>query len=240
MTPGTLYIVATPIGNAGDLTPRAVDTLRRVRTVLCEERKEGGRFLRSVGLGDKEMIEVNEHTEREAVADVLDRLRAGDDLALISDCGTPLVADPGASVVTAAAEAGIPVVAVPGPSSFLAALMVSGFDANAFVFHGVLPVKKDDRGRAVRALAREARTQIVFDAPYRLERFMEDLAHGLGDTRRAVLAMDLTMPSEEILRGTPRELAAAVRGKRWKREFVVVIAPDPRRTDSGNRIRSRA
>jgi 16S rRNA (cytidine1402-2'-O)-methyltransferase len=240
MTPGTLYVVATHIGNLADLTPRAAEILRAVPAVLCEERKEGRRLMIALGISDKELIEVNEHSEEEIVTEITELLRGGADLALISDCGTPLVADPGASLVSAAADWGIRIVPVPGPSSFMAALMISGFDANSFVFHGVLPVKKDERIRAIRGLARESRTQVVFDAPYRLERFIEDLAHGLGDTRQAVLAIDLTLPGETVIRGTPRELAASVKGKQWKREFVVVIAPDARRQDAGNRIRFRA
>lgn len=225
---GILYVVATPIGNPEDLTPRAAQTLRDVDLVVCEEWTEGKRLMHQLGIEGKELALLNEHTKVEGIDDIIALLEAGRSIALVSDCGTPLVADPGRHVVERAAQLGMRIVPVPGVSSFIAALMVAGFPLEEFVFRGMLSAKSDERRRQLAALRREERTVILFDAPYRLERLMDDLAGTFGEGREAVLAMDLTTPRELILRGTCAAVQALVHGKQWKREFVVVLGNAPR------------
>ncbi len=224
---GTLYIVATPIGNAEDLTPRAARVIRESDVVVCEEWKEGRRLLRALGIEAKDLAQLNEHNEEEGTDAILALLTEGKSVALVSDCGTPLMADPGRRLVGIAADQGVTIVPIPGVSSFVTALMVAGFPLNEFVFRGLLSAKTEERKNQIRSLRGEKRTVILFDAPYRLERLSDDLATCFGASRRAVLAMDLTTPSEQILRGTCADLLAKVRGKQWKREFVYILGPSP-------------
>ncbi|HZV12276.1 MAG TPA: 16S rRNA (cytidine(1402)-2'-O)-methyltransferase [Candidatus Kapabacteria bacterium] len=223
---GTLYIVATPIGNPQDITLRAIEVLRNADIVVCEERKEGARLMHQLGL-TKELVLLNEHNERnedEHMQELITMLREGKSLALISDCGTPLIADPGNILVQMAIDFKIPIVPVPGVNSFITALTVSGFDTRQFVFRGMLSAKTDERKRELRLLRNEKRTIILFDAPYRLERLISELAATFGDSREAIVALDLTLPKEAVLRGTLNEIYAMVQGKNWKREFIVVLA----------------
>jgi len=223
---GTLYIVATPIGNPQDITLRAIEVLRSADIVVCEERKEGARLMHQLGI-TKELVLLNEHNERnedEQVQELITMLREGKSLALISDCGTPLIADPGNILVSMAIDFKIPIVPVPGVNSFITALTVSGFDTRQFIFRGMLSAKTDERKRELRLLRNEKRTIILFDAPYRLERLISELAATFGDSREAIVALDLTLPKEAVLRGTLNEIYAMVQGKNWKREFIVVLA----------------
>lgn len=222
---GVLYIVATPIGNHDDLTLRAARVLREVDLIVCEEWKEGRRLLRQLQVETKPLAQLNEHNDEEGTAEIMAALEDGKSVALVSDCGTPLLADPGQRLVETASLRGVSVVPVPGVSSFITALMVAGFPLQQFVFRGMLSAKTDERRTQLRALRGETRTVILFDAPYRLERLVADLAEAFGDSRAAVLAMDLTTTSETILRGTCRELQTLTHGKQWKREFVFVLGP---------------
>jgi len=219
---GTLYIVATPIGNPEDITLRAMRVLREVDIVVCEERKEGARLLHHLGL-TKELRTANEHDEDENAQELLDALREGKSIALISDCGTPLIADPGNILLGMAIDFNIPVVPVPGANSFITALAASGFGTQTFVFRGMLSAKTDERKRELRQLRGEKRTIIIFDAPYRLERLAGELADAFGNARAAVLALDLTTAQENFIRGTPVEIYDAVCGKNWKREFIFIV-----------------
>ncbi len=222
--PGTLYIVSTPIGNPEDMTLRAIRILREADFIICEERKEGGRLLHQLGI-TKELTTMNEHNEDEEAQALLDALRDGKSAALISDCGTPVIADPGNILVRLAIDFRIPIVPVPGVNSFITALSVSGFDTRQFVFRGMPSAKADERRREIHSLRMEKRTIILFDTPYRLERLLDDLAAEFGDSRELLLALDLTTPRELLIRGTARKVCEQIRGKNWKREFVVVVSP---------------
>jgi 16S rRNA (cytidine1402-2'-O)-methyltransferase len=217
-----LYIVSTPIGNPEDITLRARRVLQAVALVVCEEYRAGSRVLRQCGMENKTLIELNEHTERECTPEIVERLKRGEDVALISDHGTPLLADPGAELVKRALAANIRVVPVPGASSLLAALVVSGFPIQRFRFVGMLPAKKEARQRELERLKNERDTLVLMDAPYRLNAVLEDLASAFG-ARQIAIACDLTMPGEFVERGTAAEVLARFRGKKWKGEFVIVV-----------------
>lgn len=218
-----LYIVSTPIGNPDDITYRALRILREANAVICEELRQGARLLRSYQI-EKTLVDLNEHTERERVPELLERLQRGETLALISDHGTPLLADPGSRLVERAIGAGIPVSAVPGASSVLDALVVSGMPLDQFFFAGMLPVKREARQRALQRLKEQASTWVLLDAPYRLAALLSDLHAAIGGERRMVVACNLTTPDEQIVRGTIGQVAAHFQAHPFKGEYVLVIA----------------
>ncbi len=218
-----LYIVSTSIGDPDDITLRALRILRQANAVICEERREGARRLRAYEI-ENELVDLNEHTERERIPELIERLKRDESLALISDHGTPLIADPGARLLERAIHENIPVTAVPGASSLLAALVVSGLPMERFRFVGLLPAKRPPRQQALRRLKDERDTWVVFDAPYRLAALLADLQDALGSARRMVVACDLTTPSERVIRGTTGQVAAYFRQNRFKGEFVIVVA----------------
>lgn len=218
-----LYIVSTPIGNPEDITLRALDILRRAQAVICEERRQGARLLHHYQI-ESELIELNEHTERQVVPTLVERLTRGDMLALISDHGTPLLADPGSRLLDCALTARVPVSAVPGASSLLAALVVSGLPVERFQFFGLLPAKREARQQALERLKAVRDTWVIFDAPYRLAPLLADLRRTLGADRRIVLACNLTMPDENIVRGTLGKVVAHFEQHPFKGEYVVVVS----------------
>ena len=221
-----LYLVSMPIGNPEDITLRALRLLREANAVICEETREGARLLRQYQIL-KELIDLNEHTERARIPEVIARLQRGDTLALISDHGTPLLADPGARLVERALAAGIAVRAAPGASSVLAALVVSGLPLERFRFVGLLPAKKELRRAALARLRAERDTWVVLDAPYRLPALLADLREQLGAERRIVVACALTTPDETIVRGTLAQVNAHFARAPFKGEFVIVVAGKP-------------
>ncbi len=218
-----LYIVSTPIGNPDDITPRALKVLRETNAVVCEEQRTGARLLRYYQI-ENELIDLNEHTERERIPELMERLRRGETLALISDHGTPLLADPGARWVEQVIRENIAVSAVPGASSVLAALVVSGLPIERFRFVGMLPAKTLARRQALAQLKEERDTWVMLDAPYRLSPLLSDLQGALGAERRVVVACNLTMPDEKIVRGKIGPVRASFEKKPFKGEFVVVVA----------------
>jgi 16S rRNA (cytidine1402-2'-O)-methyltransferase len=218
-----LYIVSTPIGNPDDITLRALRLLREANVVICEERREGARLLKHYQI-ENALIDLNEHNERERVPELLARLQRGETLALISDHGTPLLADPGNRLVERAIAAGMPVSAVPGASSFLAALVVSGLPLERFRFVGRLPAKTELRRAALAHLRDERDTWIVFDTPYRFSALLNDLRQSLGAERRIVVACNLTMPDENIVRGTMSQVVRHFQQHPFKGEFVIVVS----------------
>ncbi|MCX7840004.1 MAG: 16S rRNA (cytidine(1402)-2'-O)-methyltransferase [Anaerolineae bacterium] len=218
-----LYLVSTPIGNPDDITLRALQVLREANAVVCEEPREGARLLRLYHI-ENELIALNEHTERVCVPELIARLQRGETLALISDHGTPMLADPGAQLVTRAIAANIPVRAVPGASSLLAALVVSGLPMSRFRFLGFLPAKKDARRAALVQLRTERDTCILFDTPYRLNAVLTDLRATLEPTRRIVVACNLTMPDETVVRGTVAQVCEHFQKNPFKGEYVILIA----------------
>ncbi len=218
-----LYIVSTPIGNPDDITLRALQILRVANAIICEEPREGARLLRRYKI-ENELIALNEHTEQVCVPELIARLERGETLALISDHGTPLLADPGERLVSRAIAANIPVRAVPGASSLLAALVVSGLPMTRFRFLGVLPAKKPARRAALAQLRAERDTCVLLDTPYRLNAVLTDLHATLEPTRRIVVACNLTMPDEAIVRGTVARVYEHFQKNPFKGEYVILIA----------------
>lgn len=204
---GRLYIVATPIGNRADLSARAREVLAGAAVVAAEDTRHTGRLLAGLGI-EPSLLAVHEHNERDRVPQLLARLRAGDDVALVSDAGTPLVSDPGFRLVRAAVEAGIEVRAVPGPCAAVAALSVAGLPTDRFVFEGFLPARSAARRERLGELAGDPRTLVFFEAPQRIAAALADMAAAFGDERRASVARELTKLHESVYHGTLGELAA--------------------------------
>ncbi len=228
---GTLYLVATPIGNPDDMTVRGLKVLREADLVVCEERKEGDRLLRRLEIS-KPLEMLNEHNEAAATHTILEYLRAGKNVAVISDCGTPVFSDPGQMLVRRAVEQEIRVVPVPGASSLMPALTVSGFAIDQFLYYGWLSPKKERRRVELRQLQQEQRTFVLMETPYRLSSLLRDLAETFGETRRCCLAFNLTMPDEHIYHATAAGLYRQLGNKDMKGEFVVIVDGkkiDPRR-----------
>ncbi len=217
---GHLYIVATPIGNPRDITLRALDVLQEADAVICEEYREGSTLLKKLGIS-KEIILLNEHNEAEQTPSITQRLHEQQALALISDCGTPVFADPGATLIHRAVEEGIPVVPIPGPSSLMAALSILDFKLDRFIYAGFLPRDRDERRKALKHLRSTRFPIILMDAPYRLAPLLADLETVYGSGASVTLGMDLTLSSENIFRGTIGEAQKKL-GQR-KSEFVLIV-----------------
>ncbi|MDR7481547.1 MAG: 16S rRNA (cytidine(1402)-2'-O)-methyltransferase [Armatimonadota bacterium] len=227
---GTLYLVATPIGNLEDLTPRAARVLREVALVACEDTRRTRGLLAHLGVRAR-VVSLHAHNERARVPELLARLRDGTDVAVVSDAGMPTISDPGAHLVAAAAAAGIPVVAVPGPSAVTAAVALADFPAERFVFAGFLPSRAPERRRALAALAPLPMALVLFEAPHRVRATLRDLAAVLGD-RPMLMARELTKVHEEVLRGTAQELLDRL-PERIRGEITLVVAGAP--TSAGAR-----
>ncbi len=217
-----LYIVSTAIGNPDDITLRALRLLREASAVICEERREGARLLSHYQI-QKELVELNEHTERDLIPELIARLQRGETLAMISDHGTPLLADPGARLVERAIAQNVPISPVPGASSLLAALVVSGLPMERFRFVGLLPAKKETRRAELAGLRNEKETWVVFDTPYRLNALLADIRAAVEPSRKIAVACDLTMPSENIVRGSVKQVAEHFEKNKFKGEFVLVV-----------------
>lgn len=222
-TPGTLYVVATPIGNLEDITLRALRVLREADLVACEDTRRTARLLAAHGIGAR-TTSFFEHNERWKGGRLLDELRAGRSVALVSDAGTPGISDPGYRLVRDAREAGIPVVPVPGASAAIAALSVSGLPTDRFLFVGFLPSRSGARRRAIESLRTRPETLVLYESPLRLKDTLADLAELLGE-RKAFLCREATKLHEEYLRTTLSDLARAVAARpSVKGEVVLVIA----------------
>jgi 16S rRNA (cytidine1402-2'-O)-methyltransferase len=232
-----LYIVATPIGNLGDISARALDVLRAADLVAAEDTRHSQRLLQHFGI-ETPLAAYHDHSDERAAGRILDRLRGGGVVALVSDAGTPLISDPGFRLVREAQDAGIQVVPVPGACAAIAALSASGLPTDRFLFEGFLPAKASARADRVLALARERATLVLYEAPHRLEATLQALAEGFGGEREAVLARELSKAFETIRRGPLAELLAFVRAdsNQQRGEIVLLIrgaeadadAPDPR------------
>jgi 16S rRNA (cytidine1402-2'-O)-methyltransferase len=223
--PAALVVVATPIGNLGDLSPRAAEALRTVDLVLAEDTRRTGKLLRHVG-SDVPQRSLHEHNERERVDEVLARLAAGERLALVSDAGTPAVSDPGYRLLAACAAAGVRIEVIPGPSAALTALVASGLPTDRVVFEGFLPRKGAARRERLVELATERRTVVLFVSPHRVDDDLRDLAAALGEDRQAALARELTKLHEEVRRGPLGDLRDGVAdGIRGEVTLVVAGAP---------------
>ena len=223
-----LVLVATPIGNMGDLPPRAVEELTACDVIACEDTRRTGRLLSLAGVSPTELVTVNEHTEAEAAPQLAARIKAGERVAYVTDAGTPTVADPGERLVRAAADAGCTVTIVPGPSAPLAAVAVSGLASGRFVFEGFLPRRGAARAERLAELAASGRAVVLLEAPHRCARTAVDLAESFGSQRRVVAARELTKLHEEIWRGSLVELAAwAGAGIRGEVVLVIEAVPPP-------------
>ena len=221
--PGELVLVSTPIGNLGDLSPRAIAALQGAALICCEDTRHSGKLLSHAGISGVRMAIANEHTEAARVHQVIGLLTEGRSVAVITDAGTPGISDPGEHLVRAAIDAGFIVSAVPGPAAFVMALVVSGFDTTRFTFDGFLPRGGPERRARIAELATEHRTAILYEAPHRIARTVDDLAGTLGPQRRIVLARELTKLHEEVWRGTLAEAAAHLAERDPRGEYVVVI-----------------
>jgi 16S rRNA (cytidine1402-2'-O)-methyltransferase len=219
--------VATPIGNLGDLSPRAVDALQGADLVCCEDTRRTRGLLTHAGITGQRLLSVHDRNEAARIPEILLQLAAGKTVALVSDAGTPAVSDPGARLVAAAVAAGAAVTAVPGPSAAVMALVVSGLATDRFCFEGFLARRGTDRRRRLEALATEERTMLIYEAPGRLAATLADLASAFGPDRAVVVARELTKLHEEIWRGTLARGAEEFSTREVRGEVVVVVAGAP-------------
>ena len=218
---GHLYVVGTPIGNLGDLSDRARETLAAVDLVAAEDTRRTGKLLAHAGIRAR-MLSLFEGNERQRIDELLERLGEGATVALVSDAGMPAVSDPGFRLLRAAVEAGIGISVVPGPSAVTAALVVSGLPTDRWVFEGFLPRRPSERRSRLRALAHDPRTVVLFESPLRVVTLLRDVLVELGD-RRAAVARELTKIHEEVLRGRVSEVLAMLLDSEPRGEIVVVL-----------------
>ncbi|MCO6512184.1 MAG: 16S rRNA (cytidine(1402)-2'-O)-methyltransferase [Aridibacter famidurans] len=234
---GTLYIVSTPIGNLRDMTYRAVDVLKLADAIACEDTRRTGKLLKEFGIEGR-LIGYHEHIEAEKAEEIGELLKAGGSVALVSDAGTPGIADPGFRAVNKALEIGASVVPVPGPAAFVTALSVSGLPTDAVFFGGFLPSKKGERIRRLSESRNIPATLVFYETPHRIEQSLEDCLEVLGD-RDAALARELTKIHEECLRGSLSYILARVRSEPPKGEMVILIDRTAK-AQSANRDRDLA
>jgi len=218
----SLYIVSTPIGNLGDLSHRAVEVLRAVDVILAEDTRRTGVLLRHFGVEGR-LISAHEHNESARARLVAELLGEGKDVALVSDAGTPLLSDPGARLVRSAIESGFEVIPIPGASALLAALVASGLSADRFTFYGFLPRKGGAREDLLREIAASGFTSVLYEAPQRVAKLLEDLLEAAGSDRRVVLARELTKLHEEVYRATLGEAVHHFDERAPRGEFVVLL-----------------
>ena len=230
-----LILVGTPIGNLGDLSPRAVEALAAADAICCEDTRRTGRLLQHAGVARTPLVVVNDHTEEGAVDGVLARLAAGERVAVVSDAGMPGISDPGERLVHAAVAAGHVVEVVPGPSAGITALVASGLPAGRFVFEGFLPRKGSGRSARLAEVADERRTVVLYEAPHRLARTLSDLESVCGPERGVALGRELTKLHEEVWRGTLADAVAWSTSHEPRGELVIVLegapAPQPASED---------
>lgn len=221
--PGTLYLVATPIGNMGDITHRAVETLRQVDLILCEDTRNSGKLLKHLGV-ENELSSFHQHNEAEKLNRVIGQLREGRAIALVCNAGTPLVCDPGNSLVRACIEEGINVEVIPGPTAYTTALLLSGFLEKEFHFAGWIERKGKEREATLHYLATIREPAVIYESTKRVAKTLADFAK-LQPLRQAVVARELTKLHEEVLRGTCASLASDLKGRELKGECVIVLGP---------------
>jgi 16S rRNA (cytidine1402-2'-O)-methyltransferase len=218
-----LYIVSTPIGNLKDITLRAIEVLKEVDFILCEDTKVSINLLNHLEI-KKELISLNAYNEKNKIEYVVNKILSNRSAALISDAGTPLISDPGVRLVSACIEKNIDIIPIPGASAILSALVISGLATDSFVFEGFIPQKKG-RKTKLKELAEEKRTIVIYESTYRIEKLINELNEFLPE-RYIVVCRELTKKFEETWRGYPRELKEMLPSKVIKGEFVVVIAPE--------------
>ena len=219
----SLVLVATPIGNLGDLSPRAIEALTIADSVACEDTRRTGSLLAHFGIPHEPFIVCNEHTERTAGEEIVNRISAGQMVVLVSDAGTPAVSDPGQRVAETVIAAGLDVVSIPGASAVLVGLTVSGLVTDRFCFDGFLPRKGADRSGRIAALAAEQRTSVLFEAPHRLVRTVADLAAAMDPERRISIARELTKRYEEVWRGSLADAVVHTESVEPRGEYVLIL-----------------
>lgn len=222
---GTLYLVGTPIGNLEDITQRALRVLREAAVIAAEDTRQTRKLLSFFDIHTP-LVSYHEHNQKSAGPALVERLLAGDDVALVTDAGMPAISDPGEDLVRLAVAAGVSVVPVPGPTAFTTALVVSGLPTDSFLFEGFLPLKGKERRAKLEQLKSEPRTFILYEAPHRVVDTLADLEAVLGD-RPMAAARELTKMHEEIRRGTPAELRAHFEATAPRGEFVLVVGGAP-------------
>ena len=218
-----LVLVATPIGNLGDLSPRAADALRSADAIACEDTRHTRKLLAAAGIDAKRLLAVHEHNELAAGPGIVALIERGQQVALVTDAGMPAISDPGERIVAAVVAAGLPVTCVPGPSAFVVALAISGLPTERFVFEGFLPRSGADRTARLAEVATERRTVVLYEAPHRMVRTLTDLALVCGESRRCSVSRELTKRFEETRRGTLAELVNALGATEPRGEHVIVI-----------------
>jgi 16S rRNA (cytidine1402-2'-O)-methyltransferase len=230
---GVLYVVATPIGNLLDVSARALDVLRRVALIAAEDTRHSKKLLSHYGIATP-LLAVHEHNERDVTEKLLQRLIGGEDIALVSDAGTPLISDPGFYLVRAARQADLRVIPVPGPSALIAALSVAGLPSDRFLFEGFLPSKQTARRLRLQSLAETTATLVLYESSHRICASLRDMVDCLGEEREATVARELTKTYETILQGTLSELLERVESdsNQQKGEFVVLVQGAPARERS--------
>ena len=223
LTPGVLYVVATPIGNLADASPRSVEALKNADLIACEDTRTTRTLLARYGISAR-TVALHSHNERRAATSLITALREGKRIALVSDAGTPALSDPGAWLVAEAHRAGIPVTPLPGPSAAAAAVSVAGFPAAQFLFAGFLPASSAARRKALEALEGPWPV-VIYEAPHRIAETLEDLRQRFGAAREIVIGRELTKKFEEVARMPLGETAAWLTAERTQGEFVLVLAP---------------
>lgn len=223
MNAGSLTLVATPIGNLGDISQRAIEALTAADIVCCEDTRRTGMLLSHLGISGKKYVVVNEHTEHDACEEIVAAVQAGRNVALVSDAGTPGISDPGERVVRAALAANITVSSTPGASALTMALVMSGMPTSRFVFEGFLPRQGGERTARLSAIADELRTIVLYEAPHRIERTLADLEMACGAMRKVAIARELTKIHEEVWRGTLHDAVRHAAEVAPRGEYVIVL-----------------
>ena len=222
---GALVLVATPIGNLGDISQRAIEALKAADIICCEDTRHSGKLLAHFGVTGKKLVVINEHTEYDAREEIVSLVTSGSNVALITDAGTPGISDPGERLVVAVINAGGVVTAVPGPSALTMALVISGLPTSRFVFEGFLPRSGADRTERLAMATTESRTTVFYEAPHRLVKTLSDLTTACGAMRGVVLARELTKLHEEIWRGTLQDANMLVAKTEPRGEYVIILEP---------------
>jgi 16S rRNA (cytidine1402-2'-O)-methyltransferase len=222
MADAILYIVPTPIGNLSDITQRAIDTLSEVDLILAEDTRTSGNLLKHLGIS-KPMMSYHQHNEHRILQKVVERLKSGETVALVSDAGTPGISDPAFLIIRECIREGIGVSCLPGPTAFIPALVSSGLPCDHFVFEGFLPQKKGRQTRLT-MLAQESRTMVFYESPHRILKTLNQFAEFFGPDRQASVSREISKMYEETIRGTLREVITHFESNTVKGEFVIVLA----------------
>ena len=220
---GTLYVVATPIGNLQDITLRAIDTLKAMDVIACEDTRQTAKLLSRYEI-HKPLVSLHEYNERQRTPQLLEKLKAGESIALVSDGGTPLISDPGWFLVRKVLDEKLPVSWIPGPTALIGALALSGLPTDRFVFEGFLPVKSGARRKRLEALKSEPRTVVLYESPHRLVKTLREIAEVFGDVPASV-SRELTKMFEDVNRGTISEIVAHFERRAPRGELVIVFQP---------------